>query len=121
MGAQRETPLDLAKIGTDDETTATFAAARDAIGLIAGALPAKAFFLESQRRGLPTGAVLSPDEAFEDEHLAARGFRVAVEHPELGRTVDYPGVPYLFSATPAQPPRRPPLVGEDNGALLGRS
>lgn len=120
MGAQRDTPLELAKIGVDDETTAIFSAARNAMTTIARALPAKEFFLQSQRRGLPTGAILSPEEAFDDEHLAARGFRVPVEHPELGRTVDYPGVPYLFSASPVQPPTRPPLVGEHNEALLGR-
>lgn len=121
IGAQRDSPLELAKIGVDDETTAIFSAARSAMTVIAEALPAKEFFLQSQRRGLPTGAILSPDEAFDDEHLAARGFRVPVEHGELGRTFDYPGVPYLFSASPAAPPRRPPLVGEHNHELLGRA
>jgi crotonobetainyl-CoA:carnitine CoA-transferase CaiB-like acyl-CoA transferase len=119
MAASRDTPMDLAAIGEDDETTAVLDAARSAISLVAAHLPAKEFFLQSQRKGFAAGAVLSPDEAFDDEHVAARGFRVPVEHPELGATYDYPGVPYIFSATPAAPPRRPPLVGEHNADLLG--
>lgn len=120
MAAARETAIDLSKIGEDDEITAMLGAARDAIALVASSLTAKEFFLLSQRRGFPAGAVLSPDEAFEDEHFAARGFRVPVEHPELDRTFDYPGVPYLFSASPARAPRRPPLIGEHNDEVLPR-
>jgi crotonobetainyl-CoA:carnitine CoA-transferase CaiB-like acyl-CoA transferase len=119
MAAQRDAPVDLALVGEDDEVTAMVGAAREAILLIAAHLPAKEFFVESQRRGFPSGAVLSPEEAFEDAHFAARGFRVPVEHPELGATFEYPGVPYRFSATPSQPPRRPPLVGEHDDELLG--
>jgi crotonobetainyl-CoA:carnitine CoA-transferase CaiB-like acyl-CoA transferase len=119
MGARRDDPVDLVAIGVDDEVTAILAAAREAISLIAANLPAKKFFIQSQHRGFPAGAVLSPDEAFEDEHFAARGFRVPVEHPELDATFAYPGLPYLFSASPSIPPRRPPLVGEHNDELLG--
>lgn len=118
IAAGRETSMDLAAIGEDDETTAILDAARGAISLIAANLPAKEFFLQSQRKGFAAGAVLSPDEAFDDEHVAARGFRVPVEHPELGETYHYPGVPYLFSATPARPPSRPPLVGEHTAERL---
>jgi crotonobetainyl-CoA:carnitine CoA-transferase CaiB-like acyl-CoA transferase len=121
MGAQRNAPLELANIGTDDETTAIFAAARNAMAVLAAVLPAKEFFLQSQRKGLPTGAILSPEEAFDDEHLAARGFRVPVAHPELGQTFEYPGMPYLFSTSPGRAPRRPPLVGEHNQEVLSRA
>ncbi|WP_264000753.1 CoA transferase [Mycobacterium intermedium] len=117
LAASREAPVDIALIGADDETTAILTAARDAMRLIASRLPAKEYFLESQRRGFPAGAVLSPDEAFEDEHIAARGFRVPVRHEELGETFEYPGVPYVFSATPAGPRSRPPLLGEHNDLL----
>jgi len=119
LATRRDAPIDLAVVGADDEVTALMGAARAAISLIAAHLPAKEFFLESQRRGFPTGAVLSPDEAFVDEHTGARAFRVPVAHPELGATYDYAGVPYLFSASPAAPPRRPPLAGEHNHEILG--
>lgn len=117
MAAERDKPVDLALIGADDETTAILSAAREAIRLIASRLPAKEFFLTSQRRGFPCGAVLAPDEAFEDEHTVARGFHVPVEHPELNRTLTYPGTPYVFSATPTVVPVRPPLLGEHNALL----
>lgn len=117
LAADRQEPVDLALIGVDDETTAILSAARDAIRLIASRLPAKEFFVTSQRRGFPCGAVLSPDEAFDDEHTAARGFRIPLTHPELDRTVTYPGTPYLFSATPTSTPTPPPLLGEHNALL----
>ena len=117
MAASRDVPVDIALIGADDETTAILTAARAAITLIASRLPAKEYFLESQRRGFPAGAVLSPDEAFEDEHIVARGFRVPIGHPELGDTFAYPGTPYVFSASPTATPSRPPLLGEHNHLL----
>ncbi|WP_197502080.1 CoA transferase, partial [Mycobacterium sp. E2733] len=85
--------------------------------LIASRMPAKEYFLESQRRGFPAGAVLSPDEAIEDEHIAARGFHVLVSHPELGKTFTYPGTPYVFGLAPTTAPARPPLLGEHNDLL----
>ncbi|QLL08908.1 CoA transferase [Mycobacterium vicinigordonae] len=117
MAAARDALVDLALIGVDDETTAILTAAREAISLIASRLPAKEYFLQSQRRGFAAGAVLSPDEAIEDEHVAARGFRVQVSHPELGRTFTYPGTPYLFNTAPSAAPPRPPLPGEHNYLL----
>lgn len=117
MAAHRQAPVDLALIGEDDETTAIASAAREAIVLIASTLPAKEFFLSSQRRGFPAGAIMSPDDAFDDEHTIARGFHVPVEHAELGRTVTYPGTPYIFSESPTVAPSRAPLLGEHNGLL----
>ncbi|WP_082945476.1 CoA transferase [Mycobacterium sp. E2733] len=58
MAASRDVPVDIALIGADDETTAMLTAARDAITLIASRMPAKEYFLESQRRGFPAGAVV---------------------------------------------------------------
>lgn len=117
LAAEREQPVDLAAIGEDDETTAILSAARDAVTLIASRLPAKEFFLASQRRGFAAGAILAPHEAFDDEHTIARGMHVQVEHPELGRTVTYPGAPYLFGASPTAVPKRAPLLGEHNAIL----
>jgi crotonobetainyl-CoA:carnitine CoA-transferase CaiB-like acyl-CoA transferase len=117
LGAERDAPVDLAKIGEDDETTAILTAARDAMRLIASRLPAKEFFVTSQHRGFPAGAILPPHEAFDDKHTVARGFHEHVEHPELGRTVTYPGTPYVFSETPTATPTRPPLLGEHNSQL----
>jgi crotonobetainyl-CoA:carnitine CoA-transferase CaiB-like acyl-CoA transferase len=117
MAAARTTPVDLASIGEDDETTAIMSAAREAIRLIASRMPAKEFFIASQQRGFPAGAILPPDEAFDDEHMVARGMHVPVEHPELDRTVVYPGAPYAFSASPTAAPSRAPMLGEHNALL----
>jgi crotonobetainyl-CoA:carnitine CoA-transferase CaiB-like acyl-CoA transferase len=119
MAAARTAPVDLASIGEDDETTAIMSAAREAIRLIASRMPAKEFFIASQQRGFPAGAILPPDEAFDDEHMVARGMHVPVEHSELGRTIVYPGVPYAFSASPTSPPSRAPMLGEHNALLDG--
>ncbi|MDA2894925.1 CoA transferase [Mycolicibacterium sp. BiH015] len=117
LAASRDRPVDLAAIGEDDETTAILSAAREAVNLIASRLPAKEFFIQSQRRGFAAGAVLLPHEAFDDEHTVARGMHVPVEHPELARTVVYPGAPYVFSASPVPPITRAPLLGEHNSIL----
>ncbi len=66
----------------------------------------------------PYATVRNPEALFDDEQLAARGFFVEVEHPELGRTVRYPGPPYLMNGTPWRVYRRPPLVGEHSGEIL---
>ncbi len=54
------------------------------------------------------------EDLFEDEHLTARNFWVDVEHPELGATFKYPGVPYILTKTPWRLVRRAPLIGEHN-------
>jgi crotonobetainyl-CoA:carnitine CoA-transferase CaiB-like acyl-CoA transferase len=117
LGAERDAPVDLARIGEDDETTAILSAAREALTLIASRMGAKDYFVASQRRGFPAGAILAPDAAFEDGHTVARGFHVPVDHPELGRTITHPGTPYVFSETPTVAPTRPPLLGEHNSLL----
>jgi crotonobetainyl-CoA:carnitine CoA-transferase CaiB-like acyl-CoA transferase len=65
-----------------------------------------------QGAGLPWGVIRSPDEVLDDRHLRARGHFVELEHPELGRSVTYPGAPFLAHASPWVMDRRPPLLGE---------
>jgi crotonobetainyl-CoA:carnitine CoA-transferase CaiB-like acyl-CoA transferase len=72
----------------------------------------------AQALRLPYAIVRTPESLLEDEQLAARGFFAEVEHPELSRTIKYPGAPYLFGATPWRIYRRPPLLGEHTGEIL---
>ena len=65
------------------------------------------------------GAVRQPEDWLTDPHAAARGFFVQVDHPELGRTVTYPGAPYKFTESPWALRRRAPLLGEDNAEVYG--
>lgn len=68
---------------------------------------------------LPYASVRNLEDLFGDEQLSARGYFHEVEHPELGRTFRYPGAPYLFNGSPWRVTRRPPLVGEHTGEILG--
>ena len=117
-GTKRES-IDLATIGEDEEATAIFAAARGALVLIASKLPAVDFFREAQERGIAAGVIYSPEEVLDDPHFKARGFPVEVHHPELGRTVTYPGAPYRFLRTPWRIARRAPRLGEHNDEIYG--
>jgi crotonobetainyl-CoA:carnitine CoA-transferase CaiB-like acyl-CoA transferase len=74
-------------------------------------------YTEAQRRHLPLAPVNTPHDLVESPQLQARGFFVAVEYPELGTTIDYPGPPYALSETPWRIRRRPPLLGEHNEAI----
>jgi crotonobetainyl-CoA:carnitine CoA-transferase CaiB-like acyl-CoA transferase len=118
LGAQKE-GLDMSKIGVDDEVTAIMGAGREALILISQNLSAYDFFIGAQECGLAVGIVYAPEEVFEDPHFKDRGFAVEVEHPELGRTLTYPGAPYKFSKTPWRISRRAPTLGEHNNELLG--
>jgi crotonobetainyl-CoA:carnitine CoA-transferase CaiB-like acyl-CoA transferase len=94
MGAERG-PLDLTKLGRDEEVTVIFAAGREVLCFIASRIAAYDFFVGAQRRGLSVGIVYAP-----------------VEHPELGRRFEYPGAPYRFERSPWRISRRAPLLGE---------
>jgi len=63
---------------------------------------------------VPTTAIHTIKEVVEDPQLNARNFFIDVEHPELGVTIKYPGLPYRLSETPAGIARCAPLIGEHN-------
>ena len=56
----------------------------------------------------------SPEEILNDPHWADRGFFVEIEHPELGRTITYPGLASIYEKSPGAITRRAPLLGEHN-------
>ena len=118
LGAQHEGPLDISKIGEDDEITAIFGASRAALRLIASKLPAQEFFVGCQRAGLTAGVVNSPEEAFEDAHFKSRGFQVPVHHDDLDRDVVYPGAPIRLPASPWAIFRRAPKLGEHDDEVF---
>lgn len=118
MGAQRAV-ITSAEIAEDPEVMAIYGAGREALTFIASRLPAYDFFVGSQERGLPTGIVYSPDEAFADPHIVARGFPTPVEHVAGESPVRYPGAPYRFSRSPWAISRPAPRVGEHNAEIIG--
>jgi len=117
QASQRET-FTLALLSMDEETMVFLGAAREGLNLIASKLDAYAFFEGAQRRNIPVGIIYSPEEVMEDPHFVARGFPVDVEHEELGRSVRYPGAPWVFHGSPWQLSARAPRVGEHNEAAF---
>jgi len=107
------------QIAEDVEVMAIYGAGREALTFIASRLPAYEFFIGSQERGLPTGIVYTPDEAFADPHVVARGFPTAVEQSGDPHVVHYPGAPYQFSRSPWAISRPAPRVGQHNAEILG--
>lgn len=81
--------------------------------------PAQWVFEEAQKRGIVCGRIMAPHDLFEDPHYKANDFFIPVRHQELGRTVLYPGAPFSLPAAPWRISRRPPLVGEHTGEVLG--
>ena len=74
--------------------------------------------------GLASGPVLSVAEAFDDEHLKARGAVAEIEHPDAGKVKLL--APWIrFSSTPTAITAPAPLMGQHNrevyGGILGLS
>ena len=67
--------------------------------------------------GIPAGPIYSVDEALADPQAQARGMTQEYDHPQVGR-VKALGNPVKLSRTPATLRKAPPLLGEDNEAIL---
>src|SRR5262245_8157304 len=65
----------------------------------------------------PCGPINDYAAVFADPQVVARELVVDVEHPTLGR-IKALGSPIKMSATPADPSRRAPLLGEHTDAVL---
>ena len=85
--------------------------------------PTGQFFLAHTKQELLEGAIkhgvmlyplLSTQEILDSAQLAARGFWVEVEHPELDTTITYPGAFVQALERPPRIWRRAPLIGEHN-------
>ena len=71
-------------------------------------------FSLSLERGFLIAPIATVDEVLGSPQLKARQYWQMLEHPELGRSIPYPGPFAKFSETPIVYRRRPPLVGEHN-------
>lgn len=72
-----------------------------------------------QARRLLWGIVSTPEDLAKNPQLKHRQWLTAVEHDDLGETLQYPGKPYRLSQSPWAIRNRPPLVGEHNRAIFG--
>ena len=71
-----------------------------------------------EEAGIPAGPIYTVPEALADPHAQARGMVQEDEHPQVGR-VKALGNPVKLSRSPAALRKAPPLLGEDNDAILG--
>jgi crotonobetainyl-CoA:carnitine CoA-transferase CaiB-like acyl-CoA transferase len=67
--------------------------------------------------GIPCGPILDYGEAFDTPQAQAREMSREVDHPALGRLRTI-GTPLKLSATPLDPSRRAPLLGEHTADVL---
>jgi crotonobetainyl-CoA:carnitine CoA-transferase CaiB-like acyl-CoA transferase len=67
---------------------------------------------------IPAGPVLSPQQALDDPHAAARRLFKQVEYPGLPRPAPLVDTPVRLSATPGGIRRRPPTLGEHTDPIL---
>jgi crotonobetainyl-CoA:carnitine CoA-transferase CaiB-like acyl-CoA transferase len=111
--------ISIVELGQDPIVDEIWNAGRAAMAFIATHVDARACFDGFQQRGIVCGIVNTAEEVISDPHFVARGFPVAVEHDDLGRTVTYPGAPIRFSRSPWRIRCRAPHVGEHQGAVLG--
>ncbi len=75
---------------------------------------AQELFDSGQLMRFPWAPISSLKEVLSNPQLKAREFFVAVEHPEMKKSISYPGSPYKFSHLSADRWKRAPLIGEDN-------
>ena len=66
------------------------------------------------KRGLMLYPVNTIGELVENHHMADRDYFQEVEHPEVGRSIRYPGPWWKAEAAPLRLDRRAPLIGEHN-------
>ncbi len=73
---------------------------------------------EAFRRRILLVPISNVRDMLDSEQLNAREYWTAVEHPELGRPVTYPGPFAKLGGTPIRYRRRPPLLGEHTREVL---
>jgi benzylsuccinate CoA-transferase BbsE subunit len=71
-------------------------------------------FESGQLMRFPWAPIQPLKEVLNNPQLKARGFFIEVEHPELRRSISYPGSPYKSSNSSTGRWKRAPLIGEDN-------
>ncbi len=88
----------------------------DTSGLLM-ALTKKELYEGAKARHFGWSPVNTVKDIVESEQIKVRDFIVELEHPELGETIRYPGVPCKLSEAPLKLWRRAPLIGEHNGEV----
>jgi len=81
----------------------------------------RAFWIaELEKAGVPCGPILDYEDALTTPQAIAREMTVEVEHPTLGKLRTL-GTPIKMSATPLNPRRRGPMLGEHTDEVLAEA
>ena len=104
--------VQIPEVAADPEAAAIYQAGSDALRFVAEHLPAAAFFVEAQQRGIPAAMLAAPEEVLSDPHFVARGFPVEIFHDDLGRSFVYPGPVFRAPASPWRVRGRAPHLDE---------
>jgi crotonobetainyl-CoA:carnitine CoA-transferase CaiB-like acyl-CoA transferase len=70
-----------------------------------------------QQAGVPAYPSLNGKDMLANPHVAARGFFVELEHPEVGKR-RHLGIPWKMSRTPCEVRRPAPCLGQDTDYVL---
>ncbi len=89
----------------------------EAIESITADEPRATWLQRLEAAGVPCGPILNYAEAFATPQAEAREMSVEVDHPVLGRQRTL-GSPIKMSATPLNPKRRAPMLGEHTDEVL---
>jgi crotonobetainyl-CoA:carnitine CoA-transferase CaiB-like acyl-CoA transferase len=105
-----------------DDRVAAAIYRNDLLMEVVASLPAEEIFHRAQALGLAWSPIRRPEDNLGDPHFAARGSFAAINHPELGRDLRYPGT----VASDGQAPhfcfsRRAPRLGEHTDEVLRRA
>ena len=79
--------------------------------------PARHWIDALQEAGVPSGAIRTYDEVFNDEHLNVRGFFPRAPHAKIGETIQI-GSPMHLADTPVEIRVAGPLLGEHTRQIM---
>lgn len=83
--------------------------------------PTQVLYNRGQELRVLLGPVNTPQNISTSEQLAARDWFRTIEDPGRGRTLRYPGPPWVLEATPASLRRPAPLLGEHTNEVLSEA
>lgn len=105
------------RFATDAARVAHRAELASLIEAITCTQPCRVWLQRLDEAGVPSGPINTYADVFADPQVIARGMVVEIDHPTLGRLKGL-GTPLKMSATPLDPGRRAPLLGEHTEAVL---
>lgn len=105
------------RFATDAARVAHRAELASLIEAITCTQPCRVWLQRLDEAGVPSGPINTYADVFADPQVIARDMVVEVDHPVLGRLKGL-GTPLKMSATPLDPGRRAPLLGEHTEAVL---